>query len=51
MIISTTEKQAWYQNQSVDKLLSPSLDLKKKGVDLLYEIGKHILSTYDCFEF
>ena len=31
-------------------LLSPSLELKKQAVDLLYEVGKYILETYQCFE-
>ena len=45
------QRQSWaYQGKTVDKLLSPSLDLKKKGIDLLYETGKHILSMYDGFE-
>ena len=28
----------------------PNLQLKRKAVELLYEIGKTILSAYDCFE-
>lgn len=36
--------------ETISKLLSPSLELKKKAIDLLYETGKHILKTYDCFE-
>ncbi len=27
------------------------LGLKRQSVGLLYEIGKHILQEYDCFEF
>ncbi len=41
----------WVHNgQTVTKLQSPSLELKKKAVELLYETGKYMLETYDCFE-
>lgn len=44
-------RKPWEHNgQTVTKLLNPSLDLKKKAVDLLYETGKYILESYDCFE-
>jgi len=44
-------RAAWnYNGKTVTKLVSPSLDLKKKAVDLLYETGKYILETYNCFE-
>ena len=44
-------RKAWEHNgKTVEKLVSPSLDLKKKAVDLLYETGKYILQAYDCFE-
>lgn len=44
-------RKAWEHNgETVTKLLNPSLELKKKAVDLLYETGKYILETYDCFE-
>ncbi len=39
-----------YKGQAVTKLLNPSAELKKKAVDLMYETGKYILETYDCFE-
>ncbi len=39
-----------YKGKPVDKLRSPSIELKKKAVDLLYDVGKYILETYDCFE-
>lgn len=39
-----------YNGQEVKKLLNPSIELKKKAIDLLYETGKYILSAYDCFE-
>ena len=32
------------------KLQSPSLELRRKAEGLLYEIGKCVLSAYDCFE-
>ena len=42
---------AWIHNgKPVEKLRNPSIDLKKQAVDLLYETGKYILETYDCFE-
>lgn len=44
-------REVWQHNgETVTKLASPSLALKEKAVDLLYEVGKHILTTYDCFE-
>ena len=39
-----------YKGEKVTKLMNPSLELKKKAVNLLYETGKYILETYDCFE-
>lgn len=44
-------RQAWQHNgETISKLQSPSLELKKQAVDLLYEVGKHILTTYHCYE-
>lgn len=44
-------RKAWEHNgETVTKLVNPSLELKKKAVDLLFETGKYILETYDCFE-
>lgn len=44
-------RQPWEHNgEMITKLLDPSVELKKKAVDLLYETGKYILGTYDCFE-
>lgn len=44
-------REPWvYKGKPVTKLMNPSLELKKKAVDLLYETGKYILETYDCFE-
>ncbi len=39
-----------YKGKKVTKLANPSIELKKKAVDLMYETGKYILETYDCFE-
>ena len=44
-------RAAWTHNgETVRKLLDPSIELKKKAVDLLYETGKYILETYNCYE-
>lgn len=44
-------RQPWVHNgETVTKLFNPPIELKKQAVDLLYDIGKHILSTYNCFE-
>ena len=44
-------RKAWEHNGKViSTLQSPSLELKKQAVDLLFEVGKHILTTYGCFE-
>ena len=44
-------RKAWEHNgETVTKLLDPSAELKKKAVELLYETGKYILETYNCFE-
>lgn len=44
-------RKTWQHNgESVEKLLNPSLALKQKAVDLLYETGKYMLETYHCFE-
>lgn len=39
-----------HNGETITKLINPSVELKKKAVELLYEVGKHILTTYDCFE-
>lgn len=45
------KRQPWeYNGEKVTKLLSPSIELKQQAVDLLYETGKYILETYNCFE-
>ena len=44
-------RQAWeYNGETVRKLISPPIELKRQAVDLLYETGKYILETYNCFE-
>lgn len=45
-------RQPWQHGGApVTRLLDPSLPLKKKAVDLLYETGKHLLGAYGCFEY
>ena len=45
------QRKAWEHNgETVTRLLSPSLELKQKAVNLLYETGKYILESYNCFE-
>lgn len=42
-----------YSKKTFDKdskLLLPPIEIKDKGESLLYDIGKHILKTYNCFE-
>jgi sugar phosphate isomerase/epimerase len=44
-------RKAWEHNgETVTKLHSPSIALKKQAIDLLYETGKYMLQTYDCYE-
>lgn len=44
-------RKSWeYNGKEVTTLLDPPLDLKLKAVDLLYDIGQHILESYGCFE-
>lgn len=44
-------RKAWeHDGEMVARLHDPSLELKQKSVDLLYDIGKYILETYDCYE-
>ena len=38
------------EDKTVTTLLDPSIQLKQKAVDLLYDIGQYILESYDCFE-
>ncbi len=38
------------QFEADNRLLNVPLEIKIKGENLLYEIGKHILTAYDCFE-
>lgn len=44
-------RAAWLHNgEEVKTVFNPSLDLKKKAVDLLYETGKYLLSSYGIYE-
>ena len=44
-------RKAWeHDGKTVTKLLDPPIGLKIEAVNLLFNIGKHILDTYDCFE-
>lgn len=44
-------RKPWDHNgKTVTTLLDPPIELKKKAVDLLYETGKYILETYNCFD-
>ena len=45
-----SRKSFEYKGEMAEKLLVPSIELKKQAIDLLYEVGKHILTTYECFE-
>ena len=38
------------EDETVTTLLDPSVALKQKAVDLLYDIGQYILEAYNCFE-
>ena len=50
-------KNAWphprykFMGKQPSRLMAPSLELKRKAVGLLYEIGKYILTQYDCYEY
>jgi len=44
-------RQPWvHEGKTITRLLDPSLELKQKAVALLYDTGKYILESYDCFE-
>lgn len=44
-------REAWeHQGTTVTTLLDPSIELKRKAVDLMYDIGQYLLETYHCFE-
>lgn len=44
-------RKPWVHNgKTIKTLLDPSMQLKKKAVELLYETGKYLLEAYDCFE-
>jgi sugar phosphate isomerase/epimerase len=39
-----------HEGRTVEKLLDPPIHIKQKAVDLLYDVGEHILKTYGVFE-
>lgn len=44
-------RKSWeYKGQTVKTLLDPSIALKQKAVDLLFDVGQYILEAYDRFE-
>ncbi|MBR5311864.1 MAG: sugar phosphate isomerase/epimerase [Clostridia bacterium] len=44
-------RQPWeYRGEAVTGLLNPPIYLKQKAVDLLYDIGEYLLTSYHCFE-
>ncbi len=46
------QRKSWfYKGEEVTKLHKVPLHLKKLSVALCYEIGKHILESYDCYEY
>ena len=45
-----TRRAFEHNGKIITKLLSPSIELKKQAINLLYETGKYILETYDCFD-
>ena len=45
------KRHPWARNgETVTKLLSPPIQLKKQAMGLLYDTGKYILEAYNCFE-
>jgi hypothetical protein len=47
MLCSAYRKRT-FNNDS--RLLVAPMDIKQKAESLLYDIGKHILTSYNCFE-
>jgi sugar phosphate isomerase/epimerase len=44
-------RKGWeHQGKTVEKLLDPPIHIKQKAVDLLYDVGQHILETYGIYE-
>lgn len=39
-----------HHGQAVTRLINVPLELKRQAVALLYQIGKHVLTEYGCFE-
>lgn len=45
------DRRAWqFRNEHVTRLMDVPVALKRQAIALLYQIGKHILTEYDCFE-
>ncbi len=47
MLCSAYRKRAYDKDS---RLLVPPINIKRKTESLLYDIGKHILTSYNCFE-
>ena len=47
MITPTNRKRSYQEDK---RLVLPSIEIKDKAESLLYDIGKHILTAYNCFE-
>ncbi|MBO5908072.1 MAG: sugar phosphate isomerase/epimerase [Clostridia bacterium] len=44
-------RKPWvHEGEEVSGVFNPSLELKKKAVDLLYECGKYLLTSYGLYE-
>ncbi len=44
-------RQSWeHDGREVTTLLDPSVKLKQKAINLLYDIGQYMLESYNCFE-
>ncbi len=44
-------RKEWiYRGEKVEKLAIVPLELKRQAIALLYQIGRHILETYGCYE-
>lgn len=44
-------RREWHVGEhKITRLMDVPVDLKRQAIGLLYQIGKHILMEYDCFE-
>ena len=44
-------RREWrFRNEKVSRLMDVPVSLKRQAVALLYQIGKHVLTEYGCFE-